>query len=88
LEHRLALAARPFTRRTAAHEQLAKTPPLRTLSHLVPREAVDRYKAAVGAVPPGEEFRFLVIGPRAPYSFCELEPGRGTGGTHGMKLAD
>jgi hypothetical protein len=88
LEQRLEAAARPFTQRTAVHEQLAKAPPLRTLSHLVPREAVDRYKAAVGSVPAGGEFRFLVIGPRAPYSFCELDPGKGSSGTHGMKLAD
>jgi hypothetical protein len=86
LEQRLDQAARPFSRRTAVHEQLANAPPLRTVSHLVPREAIDRYSDAVNAVPTGRELRFFVIGPRAPYSFSALEPG--TGGSHGMKLAD
>jgi len=34
----------------------------------------------------GREFQFLVIGPRAPYSFCALRAD--TGGLHGMNLAD
>lgn len=86
LQARLDDAAKPFTERSAVHEQLTKGSSLRTLSHLVARESVEGYKGALGVVPPGREFRFLVIGPRAPYSFCDFE--RGAGGAHGMKLAD
>jgi hypothetical protein len=78
-------AAQPFVRRTLAHQ--AVTPlPLRTISHLIARDDVDSYQAAVRGVEGGAEFRFLVIGPRAPYSFCAL--GEEAGGTHGMNLAD
>ena len=78
-------AAQPFVRRTLNHQ--AVTPlPLRTISHLIARDDVERYQAAVRAVEGTGEFRFLVIGPRAPYSFCAL--GEEPGGTHGMNLAD
>lgn len=77
-------AAEPFVRREAVQEQLTRLP-FRTISHLIPREAVDDYKRAIGEVPSDVEFRFLLIGPRAPYSFCALGA---SGGTHGMNLAD
>ena len=78
-------AARPFVKRSLAHQ--AVTPlPLRTISHLIARDDVERYGAAVRSVDGGSGFRFLVIGPRAPYSFCAL--GADAGGTHGMNLAD
>ena len=60
--------------------------PFRTISHLIARDVVEPYKRAVAAVEASKEFRFLVIGPRAPYSFCALTAG--DGGSHGMKLAD
>jgi hypothetical protein len=66
------------------HEQMTELP-LRTMSHLISREFVDQYKDVVSAVRTGTEFRFIVIGPRAPYSFCALSAGSGP---HGMKLAD
>jgi hypothetical protein len=59
--------------------------PFRTISHLISRDAVADYKRAVADVPADLEFRFLLVGPRAPYSFCALGD---TGGTHGMNLAD
>jgi hypothetical protein len=77
-------AAEPFVRRAAVHEQLTRLP-FRTISHLILREAISDYKRAVGDVPSDLEFRFLLIGPRAPYSFCALGD---SGGTHGMNLAD
>jgi gas vesicle protein GvpL/GvpF len=77
-------AAEPFVRRAAVHEQLTRLP-FRTISHLIQREAIADYKRAVGDVPSDLEFRFLLIGPRAPYSFCALGD---SGGTHGMNLAD
>lgn len=84
LAKRLVDAATPFVRETKTHDQTTRLP-LRTLSHLIARRRVEEYQRAVNAVEPGGEFRFLVIGPRAPYSFCSL----GTdGGMHGMKLAD
>ena len=58
---------------------------LRTISHLIARENVAKYEEAIRAVPGGREFRFLVIGPRAPYSFSALSD---SGGAHGMNLAD
>lgn len=84
LANRLAEAATRFVRRSAMHEQMTQLP-LRTMSHLISREVVDQYKEVVGAVRAGSESRFLVIGPRAPYSFCALG---GATGAHGMKLAD
>jgi hypothetical protein len=59
--------------------------PLRTISHLVRREDVPAYREAIETVRGGREFRFLVIGPRAPYSFSALSD---SGGAHGMNLAD
>lgn len=86
LAGRLAEAANRFVRRSAMHEQLTQLP-VRTISHLISREMVEQYKEVVGAVRAGAEFRFLVIGPRAPYSFCGLGPAGG-GSAHGMNLAD
>lgn len=77
-------ALEPFVERAAVHEQLTRLP-FRTISHLIRREAIDDYKRAAAAIPSDLEFRFLVIGPRAPYSFCALGE---TGGAHGMNLAD
>jgi hypothetical protein len=83
LAARIAEAATRFIRRQAMHEQMTQLP-LRTMSHLISREVVDQYKEVLGAVRTGD-FRFIVVGPRAPYSFCALGGGAGA---HGMKLAD
>ena len=77
-------AAKPFVHRSAVHEQLTRLP-FRTVSHLIRRELVADYKSAIAGVPADLEFRFLLIGPRAPYSFCALND---SGGPHGMNLAD
>jgi hypothetical protein len=77
-------APKPIVHRAAVHEQLTRLP-FRTVSHLIPREAVADYKSAIADVSPDPEFRFLLIGPRAPYSFCALGE---SGGAHGMNLAD
>lgn len=84
LANALSAAAEPFVHRAAVHEQLTRLP-FRTISHLILRESIPDYKRAVGDVPSDLEFRFLLIGPRAPYSFCALGD---TGGAHGMNLAD
>ena len=81
----LALATQSFVDRSAMHEQLTQMP-FRTISHLIRRDNVEAYRSAVGGVPADLEFRFLVIGPRAPYSFCALNAD--SGGMHGMNLAD
>ena len=81
---RVAAAAEPIVRKTLVHQTLTPLP-LRTVSHLVARADVARYNEAIGAVAGGAEFRLLVIGPRAPYSFCALSSE--AGGTHGMNLA-
>ena len=84
LADRLVDATRPFVRETRRQDQTTRMP-LRTLSQLVERTRVDEYQRAVNTVESGSECRFLVIGPRAPYSFCSLGA---NGGMHGMKLAD
>ncbi len=85
LAQRLTEAARRHIRRAAVHEQFTRLP-LRTLAHLIPRGSVDQYRETLRPLPTSREFRFLVIGPRAPYSFCSLNAG--DGGAYGMKLAD
>jgi hypothetical protein len=85
ITRKLVEAAGPLVHRTLDHQTITPMP-LRTISHLVARDDVDRYKEAVGAVLSGRDFQFLVIGPRAPYSFCAL--GSDAGGAHGMNLAD
>lgn len=85
LAQKLTDATKSFVRRRAVHDQVTRLP-LRTISHLVPRTDVANYKAAASAVAANSELRFLVIGPRAPYSFCAL--GNSDTGLHGMKLAD
>jgi hypothetical protein len=85
LTKRLTDAAGQFVRASAVEENLARMP-FRRLSHLVSRDAILPYKEAIEVVKPTTESRFLLIGPRAPYSFCAL--GTGGGGAHGMKLAD
>ena len=77
-------AAGSLVRRATVHQAITPLP-LRTISHLIAREDVARYKEAITGVRVGGEFRFLLIGPRAPYSFSALSDG---GGAHGMKLAD
>jgi hypothetical protein len=59
--------------------------PLRTISHLVLRRDVAAYQSAVAALEGDGQSRFMLIGPRAPYSFSALTDG---GSAHGMKLAD
>src|SRR5262249_56068205 len=88
LDHLAALleaATEDWVVRSAVHDQVTRLP-LRTISHLIARGSIAQYRRALGEVRPDGEFRFLLIGPRAPYSFCSLtgEPV----GTHGMKLAD
>jgi len=85
LAQKLTEATMAFVRRRAVHDQVTRLP-LRTISHLVSRSDVANYKEAAFAVAATTEFRFLVIGPRAPYSFCAL--GNSDTGLHGMKLAD
>lgn len=85
LAGKLTAAAKRFVERATVHEQLTRLP-FRTISHLIRRDAVAEYKQAVDAVPSDQEFRFLLIGPRAPYSFCALSSE--AGGMHGMNLAD
>ncbi len=85
LAHKLTEATKAFVRRRAVHDQVTRLP-LRTISHLVPRSDVAKYKEAAFAVGSTTELRFLVIGPRAPYSFCAI--GNSDTGLHGMKLAD
>jgi hypothetical protein len=76
--------AQRFIRRVAVQDNPTRIP-IRTVSHLVAREVVEQYKAALQAVTASGDSRFIVIGPRAPYSFSTLGP---SGGFHGMKLAD
>lgn len=73
-----------LARRTTVHQSMTPMP-LRTISHLVSREDLAKYQAAVAAIPGNGEFRVLVVGPRAPYSFSRLSA---SGGAHGMNLAD
>ena len=75
----LSESTRNWVRRTVVHDTVTPLP-LRTISHLIARRDIGQYKEAVVGVPHGREFRYLLIGPRAPYSF--------SGGNHGMKLAD
>jgi hypothetical protein len=84
LAERLTWAAEPFVRRTTTHAEQLRMP-MRTISHLVARDHIEAYRHAVQAVPGGADCRFLVVGPRPPYSFCGL---RETDGHHGIKLAD
>jgi hypothetical protein len=85
LGERITGAVGSLVRRSAEHQSVTRLPML-TLSHLIERSAADTYRAVAAAVPTGAELRVLVIGPRAPYSFCAL---RGDAiGTHGMNLAD
>jgi hypothetical protein len=85
LGQRLSVAAQEFVRRVSVHENLAKMP-MRAISHLVARDVVDRYRESVGAVHPTADYRFLVVGPRAPYSFATLS--ESDGGSHGLRLAE
>jgi gas vesicle protein GvpL/GvpF len=84
LAKRLIEATRSLVRETRTHDQSPRML-LQTLSQLIARPRVEEYQRAVNTVESGREYRFLVIGPRAPYSFCSLG---GSGGMHGMKLAD
>ncbi|HLZ07766.1 MAG TPA: GvpL/GvpF family gas vesicle protein, partial [Chloroflexota bacterium] len=78
-------AVAPWTKGQATHEPVVRRL-LMTASHLIEREASEAYRAAVASVPAGPDLRVLVVGPRAPYSFCAVS-GNGLG-THGMNLAD
>lgn len=84
LAEQLTSAVGSIARRTMIL-QTATPMPLRTISHLVARHDLARYKASLERVHASGEFRFLVIGPRAPYSFSALSD---SGGAHGMNLAD
>jgi hypothetical protein len=78
-------AVAPLVRRSLEHTAVAELP-LLTVSHLITRDAAEEYRRRAESVPASDEIRILVIGPRAPYSFCTLSGG--ATGTHGMKLAD
>jgi gas vesicle protein GvpL/GvpF len=82
---RIHKAVAPWTRGEATHAPVVRRF-LMTASHLIERRAPEPYRAAVAAVSTGSDLRVLVVGPRAPYSFCAVQ---GSGlGTHGMNLAD
>ena len=84
LAERIRDATADVVHRSTVHG--AVTPlPFRTISHLVARDDVARYREAIETVRSGREFRFLVTGPRAPYSFCGLGD---DSGKHGMNLAE
>lgn len=85
LAQRLSEASDGFVQRVSVHENLAKMP-MRAISHLVSRDVIDRYRDALEAVHPTTDYRFLVVGPRAPYSFASLSASDG-GGSHGLRLA-
>jgi hypothetical protein len=85
LAQRLTEAAEEFVQRVSVHENLAKMP-IRAISHLISRESIDGYRDSVRMVHPTADFRFLVVGPRAPYSFATL--GASDGGSHGLRLAE
>jgi hypothetical protein len=82
---RLDDAVHHLVRRSVTQEQLTRMP-LHTIAHLVARELVAPYRDALRRMEPGPDYRFIVIGPRAPYSFCAV--GGGSDGHHGTKLAD
>lgn len=82
---RLEAAVEVLLRKKAKPRSVLRMPML-TLSHLIDRGNVDAYREALSKVKAGPELRFLLIGPRAPYSFSSL--GAETGGAHGMNLAD
>lgn len=84
LAQRLTEAVQRFSRGASVQEDLARMP-MRTVSHLVPRDAVDAYRASLADVRAPADSQFVVIGPRAPYSFSTLRPDHGS---HGMRLAD
>lgn len=84
LGQRLSDAAAGLVRSVSVQENLARMP-MRAISHLIAREVVDRYRDAVRSVHPTSDYRFLVVGPRAPYSFSVIGEG---GGAHGLRLAD
>jgi hypothetical protein len=85
LAEELGAAAKPYVVRTLAHHTVTPMP-LRTVSHLVARDHIAAYREALERVANAGDYRFLVIGPRAPYSFCALS--EDAGGAHGMNLAD
>jgi len=85
LVQQLSAAVEPLVRRSLQHAPVTPIP-LRTISHLIARESVAAYRRAIESVSTGSNRRVLVIGPRAPYSFCAL--GADSGGAHGMNLAD
>jgi hypothetical protein len=85
LADQLTRAAAPFVRRSTTHAEQFRMP-MRTISHLVGREQIEPYRQAIQGVRGGADCRFLVVGPRPPYSFCGL--GGASDGHHGIKLAD
>jgi gas vesicle protein GvpL/GvpF len=84
LTQALTRAAGALVRRTTVTDHTGSLP-LRTISHLIARDDLSAYNASVTAVEAGGDLRFLLIGPRAPYSFSALTD---SGGRHGMNLAD
>jgi hypothetical protein len=77
-------AVASFVQRTTEHQPVTRRPML-TVSHLISREFIEPYRVAAESIPTDGELRLLVIGPRAPYSFCALRAD--DGGGHGMNLA-
>ena len=85
LAARVSSAVAALVTRSAEHQAVTRLPML-TVSHLIRREGAATYRDTAVGVPTGGELRLLVIGPRAPYSFCALSADNS--GSHGMNLAD
>lgn len=85
LLERIQQAVAPWVKGETTHEPVVRRL-LLTASHLVERGASAGYRAAVARVVTGSDLRVLVVGPRAPYSFCAVRDN--SLGTHGMNLAD
>lgn len=85
LVERIQQAVSPLVKGQTTHEPVVRRL-LLTASHLVDRGASEAYRAAVAGVETGSDLRVLVVGPRAPYSFCAVP--ETSLGTHGMNLAD
>lgn len=60
--------------RAEAYRGATAANPVATVSHLVPREMVGRYRSAVGLLGASAGVELRVSGPWAPYSFAELNP--------------
>ena len=76
-EEQLRIAAEQLAARvTAAVKGIVRgetrvlSPQLLSIAHLVGRADLQRYRDTLAGVTPGPQFKILVAGPRAPYSFA------------------